>query len=144
MADITKRSNGSYRVRFLSVYGKRESKTFKDALTAKRFKAEAEIVETNIKTGVVTLQPAIPKTMSELFTYWLENRAVLKRKPKDDQSIIKRHLEEHFASLLIKNVNVEVLDRFNAVLRQKGLSAKTISNILTLLGSMIRLAHELE
>lgn len=43
MADFQKRSNGKYRVRYKDFTGKRSSKTFQDAASAKRFKTEADI-----------------------------------------------------------------------------------------------------
>lgn len=144
MADYTKRPNGTYRVRYKDGSGKRASKTFKDVNSAKRFKAEVEIIEANMKCGLAVQLPQAPKRMTDLFEYWMQHRAVLKRKPADDESIIRRHLSPHFATLLVKNVSTETVDNFNGHLRKLGLSAKTISNILTLLGSLLRLAVELD
>jgi len=143
MATITKRSNGKHRVRYSDGAGKRASKTFNDFKAAKRFCNEAELLELQIKSGEYTA-PLTPKSMPDIFKYWMDHRAIRKRKPKDDLSIINKHIGPALDKYLIKDVSVEVVDRFIFELRQKQLSAKTISNILTLLGSLLRLSHDLE
>ena len=104
---------------------------------------ELEVEE--IKKGLRPLQ-RMKKSFGELADYWLEHRTVLKRSPKDDESIIRRSLRPAFAHLSVRDFETDVgrtvVDKF-LVDRQAALDAKTVSNHATLLISMFNLAVEL-
>lgn len=63
----------------------------RDALNARNTEAKA------VRSGAAP-RPPDPRTFDELADYWLEHRTVEKRSPKDDQSIISRHLRPSFGS----------------------------------------------
>lgn len=139
MAKPTKHYD-KWRIRWTDHLGKRQSEVFDDFKTAsyelKKKEAEAE----EVKKGLRSPAP-INKTFDELCDYWLEKRLPQKRSQKDDQSIIKTHLRPSFGKLKIKDVTIEKVDQFIAERSQ--LNKKTVSNHLTLLISLLRLAVDL-
>lgn len=133
--------NGGWRVRWTDENGVRQSKTFRDrgtaALALKKAKVEAEERKKGIRA------PAIePRTFLDASGYWKANRSPHKRSHQDDLSIL-RQLEPFFGKLLLNDhpAWLMAVDRYNA--QKLHLNKKTIANHLTLLGSILRLAHQL-
>jgi integrase len=131
---------GKWRVRWTDENGERQSAvraTYKEALRELRLR-EAEVLE--IKEGRRAAAP-VSHTLGELFRYWLEHRAVHKRSAKHDESIIRAHLRPAFGEVRLTDFSVADVDRFVARIADR--NPKTIANILTLLGSTLRLAVDL-
>jgi len=135
-----RRHGRGWRISYQDMDGKRALKTFathqeaKDALNARNAEAKA------VRTGAAP-RPPDPRTFDELADYWLEHRTAQKRSPKDDQSIIGRHLRPSFGRFMLTELTLERVDRF--VVTRRSLSAKTQVNVLNLLSAMLKLAVEL-
>jgi integrase len=132
---------GKYRIRWIDENGKRRSKVFESRKVAKaEYKKIVYEVE-QIKLGFLKKdnQDVIFDSLAE---YWLKNRTAYKRSAKDDQSIINNHFLPHFKGMRIAKIRAVEVDSFKKGLSH--LSPKTVSNILTLLISLMKLAVELE
>lgn len=139
MAKPTKHYD-KWRIRWTDENGQRHSEVFDDFKTAsyELKKHEAEVEE--IKQGLRAPAP-VNKTFGEICDYWIEKRLPGKRSQKDDESIIRAHLRPAFGHLKLKEVTVERVDQFSA--ERIHLNKKTLSNHLTLLISLLRLAVDL-
>lgn len=104
------------------------------------FLREREVEVAQIKRGVRAPDPG-DKTFTDLCDEWIANRASQKRSGKDDESIIRRHLRPTFGAMLVRRVGVADADRFATA--RKHLDPKTVSNLLTLLISLLRYAVDL-
>jgi len=89
---LSNRDHGGGRIRWIDAGGKRKSRNFKEYQEAvaelERLKGEARAVKDGRK-------PPQKKTLTlQEFTekYWTPNRTAGKRSPKDDASILKKHL----------------------------------------------------
>jgi integrase len=139
-AHPTQLKNGKWRIRWLDEHGVRQSdvlESFREAehqLAARQ--VEAEERRRGIRAAAVQ-----PKKFDVICDYWLAKRAVRKRSQADDESIIRRHLRPAFGKLALAEVNVQAVDDF--VVERDHLNVKTVANHLTLLISLLRLAHEL-
>ena len=129
-----------WRIRWTDAQGGRQSAVFESfkeaAFQLARREAEAE----EIRRGLRAATPA-EKTFDDLLDYWLEKRAIHKRSQGDDESIIRRHLRPAFGGLLLKELGVEKIDNYKAL--HAHLNPKTVANHLTLLGTMLRAAVDL-
>lgn len=131
---------GKWRIRWTDQNGRRHSEVFEDHCDAvfslrAREQDVSEILR-GLKLGVTP-----DKTFAEVCDYWIAHRAPQKRSRKHDESIIRCHLRPTFGSLLVKDLGVESVDRFVGALGR--LDRKTISNVLTLLLSMLHVAVDL-
>jgi len=130
----------NWRIRWMDANGKRRSEvhsSFDDAkfaLKKKEFEAE------DIRRGHRGCEPP-GKTLGEMFDYWLKNRTPLKRRPKDDVCIIRRHLRPAFGHLKLSDFGIHHVDQF--VADRRHLSDKTLHNHLTHLTANLNLAHDL-
>ncbi len=129
-----------WRVRPQDANGKRQSLVFDRHNDAVAASARAEVEAADIKAGRRDAPPPL-KTFDDLTTYWLANRTIHKRQSKDDLSVIRCHLKPAFGGRALTTIGVAEIDAFRA--SKIALSPKTVSNILTLLGSMLRAALEL-
>jgi integrase len=130
-----------WRIRWTDENGKRRSRTFTDrkaaALALKRQELEVEERRRGLRA------PELPdKTFSDAADYWEHHRAPLKRSYKDDLSMLKQ-LRPHFGKVPLADVGgmVIAIDRYKA--KKTRLNKKTLNNHLTLLGSILRAAHDL-
>ncbi len=134
------RHRNKWRIRWLDEHGKRRSAvhdTYRQAeYELRRRQTEAE----QVKRGLRSPTPPT-KTFDELCDYWLRYRAPQKRSQHHDQSIIRRHLRPAFGQLKIREVAGQPIDEF--VIERSHLNKKTVANLLTLLISLLRLAHQL-
>ncbi|NMB74971.1 MAG: site-specific integrase [Myxococcales bacterium] len=120
--------------------GKRRSETYATYAEAKVALARHETEVDEIKRGVRLPSPPT-KTFAELADYWVQNRLPHKRSPKDDLSILRRHLLPAFGSLLVRDITLDKVDSFVA---SKGEAhRKSLHNFLTLLITLLRLAVDL-
>ncbi len=129
-----------YRIRWTDHTGKRCSElhdNHRDAEKALRARqAEVDAIKAGSRPA-----PPIEHTFDELCEYWLANHAVEKRSQKDDQSVIRKHLKPALGPLRLTAIGVAHIDALRA--SKRDLSPKTVSNILTLLGTMLRTAIDL-
>ncbi|MGK5087850.1 site-specific integrase [Bdellovibrionota bacterium FG-2] len=79
------------------------------------------------------------KTFAELCDYYLAYKSVLKRRKRDDESLIRVHLRPFFGSLKLSEVSDKV-DEFKSL--RIHYHPCSLSHQLTLLISMLRVAHE--
>lgn len=131
---------GTWRIRWTDENGKRRSEVFDDFKTASFELKKRESESEEVIRGQRAPAP-LNKTFNDICDYWIEKRLPLKRSPKDDMSIIRTHLRPAFGKLKLKEVTVEKADQFTA--ERIHLNKKTISNQLTLLISLLRLAVDL-
>ncbi len=82
-----------------------------------------------------------PRTFGDLCDYQLTYKTPLKRNRADDVSIINAHLRPALGNLKIHEVDLAAVDRYR--IDRPNLKPKTLSNHLTLLISMLRMAREM-
>ncbi len=129
-----------WRARWIDEHGKRQSESFKYRRDAEQFERTKKAETEQVHRGLRRAAP-VDRTFRELKDYWLANRVPAKRSGEHDASIINAHLKE-FDDELLRDIGVATVDRF--VVTRAHLDKKTLSNILTLLISMLKLAVELE
>ncbi len=131
---------GKWRIRWKDERGKRRSEVHaarKDAVYALgQHQAAVAQVQRGLKLGTPPDKP-----FGELCDYWIENKLPQKRSAKDDTSIIRKHLRPVFGHLLLRDIGIQAVDEF--VIARGHLSPKTVSNLLTLLISLLNLAIDL-
>ncbi|RLB55673.1 MAG: hypothetical protein DRI90_19265 [Deltaproteobacteria bacterium] len=140
---VTKPSKhyGKWRIRWIDEHGKRRCRTLPDykaaALILKREQLAAEERKLGLRPPVV-----VAKKFADAASYWEQNRAPQKRSCADDISML-RQLHPHFDKLSLNDLGAWVIavDRYVAL--KSHLDRKTINNHLTLLGSILRVAHDL-
>jgi integrase len=129
-----------WRIRWIDADGNRHAEYFSSYSNAERalhkYHVEVEQIRLGLKGRIEE-----KKFFSELADYWIRNRTIRKRTPKDDISIIKAHLLPEFGNLLLSDISVKHIDEFKK--RRSHLSPQTIRNQLTLLIAMLNLAIEL-
>jgi integrase len=131
---------GKWRIRWVDENGQRRSEVHDEFKIAQARLHERQVEVDEIKRGL--RRPTPPdKTFSELADYWTKNRVPLKRSGKYDESIIRCHLGPAFGHLLLRSIGVAEIDAFKVA--KVGLNKKTLSNILTLLISMLKAATEI-
>jgi integrase len=131
-----RKKGNRWEINYIDAGGRRRWRTFRTKREAQKalhhLNAEAEA----IRAGVVAMPPE-PHTFGELADYWLEKKAPLKRSAKDDKSIVNRHLRPYFGEMQLPAVDAEFIDQF--IIDKDGeVGDKTLHNILTLLGTMLR------
>ena len=131
------RHRGKWRIRWFDECERRKSEVYDDYRVAVTKLREHEVAVEQVKRGLRTPE-AIDKTFDDLADYWIEKRAPRKRSGKDDESIIRKHLRPAFGKMKLRNIGVEDGDDF--ILARDHLGEKTVSNHLTLLATMLRLA----
>lgn len=135
-----KLKSGRYRIRPYDENGERKSFTF-----STEHEALSEIKKYQIQTEEIKQGLRLPRLKEirflEVTCMWLEIWGKAKRSLKDDESIIKRHLLPEFGNFLIKDIDSRSIEIF-ALKKKRFLSPKTVSNILTLLNSILNRAHE--
>ena len=135
------RHNEKWRIRWFDENGKRQSEVYDERPAALRALRGHEVRVDEIKLGIRRPQIA-DKTFGELCDYWIERRVPQKRSGHHDESILRRHLRPAFGALRLRALGVQEVDAF--AVAQHHLDPKTLSNHLTLLGSMLRVAMDLE
>ncbi|MBL9025982.1 MAG: hypothetical protein JNL21_27555 [Myxococcales bacterium] len=134
---------GRWRIRWTDEKGDRRSAVYDDYKVAAH---ELRQRETEVEERRRGLRPAAlePKSFTDIADYWEQNRAPLKRSYKDDLSILKQ-LRAAFGQLGLAATAdwLPAVDRYLAAATGR-LSPKTIANHLVLLGTILRLAIELE
>jgi integrase len=141
MARPTRLQSGRWRIRWFDHTGRRRTATYREYKEAQHALSERQVETVQILRGQ-RHAPQAPRIFNQLFDYWIEKRAALKRSGRDDIAIIRRHLRPALGSKRIDDLRVQDVDELTVTLSY--LNPKTISNILTLLGSCLNLAHELE
>ena len=150
--------HGRWRIRWVDpVDGTRRSRSFESYSVAERALHRVRSQSDEIRVGL-RRPPQPDRTFSDLCAYWLEHRAVRKKDPKDDESIIRKQLQPFFGHLPLPQVTLERVDAFRRLrcprerdepnaarppLSSGLISVKTLHNHLTLLISMLNLAVEL-
>ena len=130
---------GKWRIRWRDALGRNRSEchpTFESAQSARHRHLVERELQLHGRAGAL----ADIKTFDDLSQMWISNRAAYKRSGKHDESIIRTHLKPAFGSLRLNQLNVPVIETFRAQIDRR---PKTISNILTLLCSMLNYAVEL-
>lgn len=133
------RQRNKWRIRWLDENDVRQSAVYDDYKEAQKELSRRLVEVDEIRRGV-RLAP-VSKTFGDLCDYWVENKAAVKRSGDHDKSIIKCHLRPAFGPVQLRRLGVEQVDAF--VVSHQHLDKKTVHNHLTLLISMLNLAHEL-
>jgi integrase len=129
-----------WRIRWLDEQGRRQSAVYDHYKRAQAELRRRQVEVEEVRCGIRNTPPP-EKTFGDLCDYWLDKRAPRKRSQKDDESIIRRHLRPAFGAMRIGNLGVEDVDGYvNEKIDEVELSEKTVSNHVTLLGTMLRTA----
>ena len=140
MAKPVRLPSGKWRNRWKDHAGVRRSQTFGSWNEAQKQLRQVQ-AETDAIVAGVRRAPPERKTFDDLIEYWLTKRAVRKRSGSHDHSIIRRHLRPSFAGLPLGAVDVERIDEF--MVERSHLAPKTVSNLVTLLITMLNCACDL-
>ena len=138
MSNVIKHGK-KWRARWTDARGKRHSKTFDSKKDAKHYILTKKKETSDIKRGLA-VGYFLDKTCGDLFQYYLENVTPNKKSPKDDRSIINKHLNPFFKDILLKDIEA-YLDEFKR--SKQDIGVKTLHNILNLLGSILSKGKEL-
>ena len=129
-----------WRQRWTDASGKRCSRNFDSKREASAFYIRVRAEVQRIKQGEAHPRPK-NKTCEDLFTYWIDKRAVTKRSGNHDVSIIRCHLRPHLGNVRLIDLSVAHIDDLKLAIAH--LAPKTVRNILTLLGSVLNVGVEL-
>jgi integrase len=132
--------SGRWRIRWIDHTGARVSATFPSHNEARQALARRQTEATAIIAGQVAAPPP-QKTFSDLAKNWQQTRGAAKRSPKDDESILRRHLTPAFGDLNLLAVTYDRIEAFKA--SRAHLAKQTLRNILNLLGAMLKHARRL-
>jgi integrase len=132
---------GKWRVRWIDEHGLRQSAVLDDHKTALLMLRQKELEADERRRGLRDPAPT-EHIVQDIIEYWERDRIPLKRSGSDDKSILKQ-LSAPFGKMKLADFAglIMAVDRYRAA--KAHLNAKTIANHLTLLGSLLRLAHEL-
>lgn len=129
-----------WRIRWTDASGKRCSRNFDSKREANEFHIRIRAEVQRIKHGEA--HPISKnKTCGDLFTYWIDKRAVTKRSGHHDESIIRCHLEPHLGKLRLIDLSIAHIDDLKIAISH--LAPKTVRNVLTLLGTILNVGVEL-
>jgi integrase len=129
-----------WRIRWLDEHARRQSAVFDDYKRAQTELCRKQVEVEEVKRGIRNAAPP-EKGFGDLCDYWLDKRAPRKRSRKDDASIIRKHLRPAFGEMKLRDLGVEDVDAYvNVKIDEEELSDKTVSNHVTLLATMLRLA----
>jgi integrase len=136
MAKPRKHGTG-WRIRWTDESGRRQSAVFENYRDAefalKRHIVEVEEVERCLKLGA-----APKKRFSELCDYYFKFYTSQKRDSGRDRTVIYRHLCPFFGPMYLHEIGARVAEYKTA---KEHLNKKTLHNHLTLLITMLRVAH---
>ena len=141
MAKPTKH-RGKWRIRWFDESGTRRSKSFTTHTAAVKALRQVESELDDWRAGLGEA-PVQDQPFSTLCDHQLKYKTPKKRSPKDDNYMIELHLRPFFGRMQLSQIGVAAIDRFTSIKRAHGLSDKTVNNLLTLLGTMLRLAVDL-
>ena len=133
-----------WRIRWSDENGRRLSEIVDSKKDAQFKLQQHQLAVEEVKRGL--RKPlVVDKTFADLCSYWMEKRAALKRSRKDDESIIRRHLMPVFGGLKVRDFATGAGSEkvYEFIAARSSLSKKTVGNHLTLLISMLNLAHEI-
>ena len=102
-----------WRARWLDETGKQCSQTFDDKKEATHHEQKMKAKVGEIKRGLRRADPPA-KTFADPTAEWLATRALAKRSKKDDESMLRRHLTPAFGALQLREVTLELVERFKA------------------------------
>ncbi len=135
----TQLTSGKWRIRWVDENGVRLSAVFSTKREAD-YQLGLRMTEVEeIQRGVCSPRPK-SKIFHELCDSYLEKRAPLKRYQEGDKVLIGKHLRPFFGGILIHNISTTHIDDYRLAKQQ--LQPKTVHHHLTLLGTMLRYAHE--
>ncbi len=134
-----KKHGNKWRIRPYDILDQRHSFIFDRYSDAVEHGIKFQAEQLQFKSGEKRIRVE-PKKCSELFEYYQTNYSSQKRNPDDDASIIRAHLSRYFDQILLNDIYLHV-EQFK--LTKKHLKPKTVSNILTLLTTMVNVAFEL-
>lgn len=129
-----------YRIRWIDASGKRVSQSFEteeEALIVGNYNAFMAK-----KNGSKPLSEVNGKRFRELAEYWIEKRLPLKKRSKDDLSILRKHLLPEFENMGLNEITFEDISSLTNKLH-KTLSSKSVYNVLTMFRAMLNLAKDL-
>ncbi len=133
---------GKWRIRWTDEVGRRRSESFATFSMAAKAQRRRECESEERKHGL--REPELEEHgFDELMSYQLTFKTPNKRSPKDDTSILSRHLGPFLGKTPLTAIGVSHVARYVELKRRQKISPKTINNHLTLLGTMLRLAVDL-
>jgi integrase len=137
MSKPTKHRN-KWRIRWFNEKNERQSEVFDSHREASQALTQHEAEVQDILRGIRS--PAPPEIrFDELCEYYLKNITSQKRQPENDQCLVRVHLLPYFQGKLLREI-ADMIDTYKTA--KTHLNKKTLHNHLTLLISMLRVAHE--
>lgn len=137
----------TYRVRWIDPTGKRRSQTFKRSKDAEKALRLHQVEADQIRAGIKK-QPEEDITFKDFCSFYKENYSKNKRSYKDEKSIIDNRLIPAFGDKKLNEITAEMIAIFQQNLKpikRKGrLSDKTVRNIMIKLGTILRLAVDMD
>jgi len=132
---------GKWRIRWIDEHGERQSAVLDEFKTAQLVLRQKELEADERRRGLRDPAPT-ERTVEDIADYWERERAPLKRSGDDDKSILKQ-LRAAFGKTKLADFAglIMAVDRYQAT--KAHLNVKTVANHLTLLGSLLALAHDL-
>jgi integrase len=130
--------NDRWEIRWTDLSGRRRKKRFDRYKDAQRALTDIHRQQDLHAAGNGLPTSSLGMTFDELADLYLTHRTARKRSPKDDQSIIRAHLRPYFGPRRVEQIRTTMIEEFTA--RLEDCSEKTVLNILTTLGSMLRWA----
>ena len=132
---------GKWRIRWIDEHGERQSAVLDEFKTALLVLRKNELEADERRRGLRDPAPT-ERTVDDIAEYWERERAPLKRSGDDDKSILKQ-LRAAFGKTKLADFAglIMAVDRYQVT--KAHLNVKTVANHLTLLGSLLGLAHDL-
>lgn len=93
------------------------------------------------------LGPSTVPTLTEFADRFLREYVPAHNKPSEQRNkrqVLRRHLLPHLGKLPLDQLTPRRIDQFTTRKLEEGLSAKTVHNMLTILGRLLTVAHEWE
>ncbi len=134
------RCRDSWRIRWKDHTGKRRSQVFRTFDQAARELCKRHVERDEILAGNRLAEPE-DRSFEALANWWRVHRLPEKRSAADDESMLRCHLIPAFGGLALRAIRAEQIEKYK--LQRSELSAKTVGNHLTLLGSMLGAAVDL-
>ncbi len=127
-----------WRIQWKDYQGIRRSSVFHRYADAEKALRRYQVESDQIRSGVIPT-PLPQRSFTDLSELWLATRAKQKRSGEHDECILRVNLLPHFKNLPIDAITQSTVDEY--INQKRSLSVKTVHNHITLLVSLLNMAH---